>query len=223
MLENVFKNDTLKVASAAKKNNIFYSMAHLNVVFAKVPEKEMSVLSAAVDEVQKEWNAPLKNKSLAGHVRKEYSLVNIIPDIENYILTLASEYDKIYNITPKIFTKNLPYSLGNLWVNFQKKYEFNPPHIHDGVMSFVIWHKIPYDLKEEIEIFDSNVPQTSCFGFLYTNNLGDICSLVLPINKEYESIMCLFPSKLMHYVNPFYTSDDYRISISGNIYLDSSI
>jgi len=31
----------------------------------------------------------------------------------------------------------------------------------------------------------------------------------------------MFPSLLAHCVYPFYTSDDYRISISGNIKFDS--
>jgi hypothetical protein len=35
--------------------------------------------------------------------------------------------------------------------------------------------------------------------------------------------MMLFPSKLKHGVNPFYTSDDYRISISGNIRIQNEI
>ena len=35
--------------------------------------------------------------------------------------------------------------------------------------------------------------------------------------------MILFPSKIYHQVYPFYTSDEYRISISGNVSLDNEI
>ena len=41
--------------------------------------------------------------------------------------------------------------------------------------------------------------------------------MVLPIDKAWEGTMILFPSSLNHNVYPFYTSDDYRISISGNL------
>ena len=34
--------------------------------------------------------------------------------------------------------------------------------------------------------------------------------------------MAFFPAKLNHTVNPFYTSDEYRISISGNVFLRES-
>ena len=43
--------------------------------------------------------------------------------------------------------------ISDLWVNYQKKYEFNPPHSHSGVASFVIFIHIPYDLSEEEKVF----------------------------------------------------------------------
>jgi hypothetical protein len=33
--------------------------------------------------------------------------------------------------------------------------------------------------------------------------------------------MIMFPSSLNHMVSPFYTSDEYRISISGNLIVSS--
>ena len=37
------------------------------------------------------------------------------------------------------------------------------------------------------------------------------------IDKSWEGVMILFPADTAHQVYPFYTSDDYRISISGNL------
>ena len=42
-------------------------------------------------------------------------------------------------------------------------------------------------------------------------------TLPLFIDKTWEGTIVMFPSWLNHSVYPFYTSDDYRISISGNI------
>ena len=47
--------------------------------------------------------------------------------------------------------------------------------------------------------------------------MGDIFPLELDVDKSFEGQMVMFPSKLQHLVYPFYTSDDYRITVSGNI------
>ena len=39
----------------------------------------------------------------------------------------------------------------------------------------------------------------------------------IPVEKGWEGKLVMFPSLLMHSVTPFRTSDDYRISISGNL------
>ena len=33
--------------------------------------------------------------------------------------------------------------MSRFWVNFQNKHEFNPIHNHSGLVSFVVWMKIP--------------------------------------------------------------------------------
>ena len=38
-----------------------------------------------------------------------------------------------------------------LWINYQKQNDFNPPHDHDGKLSFVIYLQIPKELKKEHE------------------------------------------------------------------------
>ena len=40
---------------------------------------------------------------------------------------------------------------------------------------------------------------------------------VLDVDKTFEGKMLLFNAKQMHTVFPFYTSDAYRITVSGNI------
>ena len=41
------------------------------------------------------------------------------------------------------------YFLEKLWINFQGPNEFNPPHSHGGALSFVIFLKIPIELRSE--------------------------------------------------------------------------
>ena len=110
--------------------------------------------------------------------------------------------------------------LFNLWVNFQKKHEFNPIHIHDGLYSFVIWHKVPYlyeDERERLPHMKQDQIRAGMFAFFYSEPGGKIHQEAIPVDNKWEGKICLFPASLNHCVYPFYTSDEYRISISGNI------
>ena len=57
----------------------------------------------------------------------------------------------------------------------------------------------------------------STFQFVYTDILGAITNIPLFVESGWEGTIVMFPSKLMHIVYPFQTSDDYRISIAGNL------
>lgn len=113
--------------------------------------------------------------------------------------------------------------LDSLWVNFQNKHDFNPVHFHGGILSFVVWMKIPTRHEEQYSLpisANSNNPCASDFEFLYTNILGDIERMEVKMDPEVEGTMFMFPSTLMHQVYPFYNTDEERVSISGNIVID---
>lgn len=114
--------------------------------------------------------------------------------------------------------------LDSLWVNYQKRYEFNPPHTHNGDYSFVVFMKIPYDTDEFSYFTDINsafpdkTGVNSCFNINridpYVKSTTDHSIRVL---KKHEGVGLIFPSETTHSVYPFYTSKDYRITISGNL------
>jgi len=107
-----------------------------------------------------------------------------------------------------------------LWVNFQRKHEFNPVHVHEGLFSFVFWHKIPYKMSDEIARYPNMRPdqvKAGHFVFLQTNEMGRIQSIDLAVDNSWEGKVALFPADLNHAVYPFFTSDDVRITISGNV------
>ena len=43
---------------------------------------------------------------------------------------------------------------------------------------------------------------------------------MIEADHHWEQVIILFPSITQHCVYPFYTSDDYRITVSGNLYLN---
>ena len=113
-----------------------------------------------------------------------------------------------------------------MWVNFQKKYEFNPFHTHSGLFSFVVWMKIPADYEKEKKlpfVKHANCAYPNTFQMYYTNSLGKICTYDCHLTPDDEGTMLFFTANRPHQVYPFYTSNKTRVSISGNIVLNSRI
>ena len=145
----------------------------------------------------------------------------------NVVLPLVNSYaEKFRNVGEKlpILTEH-PYFMNKWWVNYQKKHEFNPIHNHSGVYSFVIWMKIPYDCEKQNKkdiARNSNTPSIGTFQFSYLNILGEWMGKSYHLSPKDEGIMLFFPSTLYHMVHPFYDCDEERISVSGNIMVDTT-
>ena len=93
--------------------------------------------------------------------------------------------------------------------------------------AWIIFMSIPYDLKEEDKVYPllndkEETPSTSRLSFLRQSPtiLGGIDHIILNVDKSFEGKIIMFPSHLQHEVFPFYTSDDYRITVSGNAVFD---
>ena len=90
-------------------------------------------------------------------------------------------------------------------------------------MSWVIWYQVPYTLENEIkQSYKSNPDATphGDFSFVYNHPSFGLTTTQLKVDKKAEGFMAMFPSSLNHQVFPFYTSDDYRITIAGNLVLE---
>ena len=105
-------------------------------------------------------------KHLAGHISEEYFIKNrdkdFVPDdnfirYQNYIgkCCCTKPLTDLW-ANNQYLTENCNLVIDTSWANFQKKYEFNPPHIHSGLFSWIIFVKIPYDLKNEENYFLSD-------------------------------------------------------------------
>ena len=204
----------------------FHNFGYL---MADIPEELSTILNKEATYIQNNFDkSTLYNANLAGHIKHEYKLKDSQPMLEQYVLSLASEYNSRTDYYSRIDLLNMsvPMRVEHPWINFQSKTEFNPIHNHQGIISFVIWLKIPYDLETEFRDGPGQyrgpdkMPLNSSFQFLYVNSLGQIATHQIAVDKSYENKIILFPAKMMHCVYPFYTSDDFRISVSGNIMLD---
>lgn len=202
------------------------NFSNLGVVLDEIPEEIFACLKNECKRIQQDWSAEPAGHTLAGSIKREYFLSDsVIREIEPYLIWLLEEYDKEYRYTPhtdsiKTEGRQWQWEVDTVWANFQQKHEFNPIHNHYGAMSFVIWVQIPYSLEQEqlASPEPDHYPKTvSCFQFVICNTLGEVMPLTIPVDREFEGKIMMFPAKMMHTVYPFYTSDDYRISISGNL------
>ena len=189
----------------------------------KLSDKEMEYLWRCIDN-----RKGSKKSTLAGQIHESNILIDKSDWFFNHtIKPLCIKYTQEFsNVGDDIpVNQKHPYFLNSFWVNYQKQGEFNPNHHHDGVYSFVIWMKIPtkhFEQNINPISFKSNSHLISTFQFIHLDILGQMKSYTYELNPEREGTMLFFPAKLKHCVHPFYNCDKDRISISGNIALNTT-
>lgn len=183
---------------------------NLGFLIDDVPKNILKSFNQKISEA----NIDVSNM-LAGNISKEYDLLHAKDLLESYLIELFHFYNESYNYTNLVDQVNqpVPITLNNLWVNFQERGEFNPSHKHSGIMSFVIWLDIPYDIKEESK-------DAGTFEFVYTDILGNTIPYKIPVDKNFNGKIIMFPNRLMHSVYPYFSTEKQRITIAGNLALD---
>jgi len=201
-----------------------FNLRNLGILEDKLPT---NLYNALYEEclTAKKNNSVMSSDLTSTGVPNHFYVEKNINELNNYISQLIPKYNNAFNYLSsfKLLSKDLYLNMGKPWINFQKKHEFLPNHTHDGILSYSIWIKIPYDEKKEKNFKRINTDKKKfySFEFSYTNVLGQICQEPYEITKKTEGSILMFPSTLVHCVYPFYTSDGDRISISGNILFNS--
>ena len=75
-------------------------------------------------------------------------------------------------------------------------------------------------MKDEIAVSpgkNGSQRKAGVLSFHYANYEGKIRGLDIPADSTWKKRMLLFPATLMHSVYPFFSTDNYRITISGNL------
>ncbi len=196
-----------------------------NIGFLKMSftEAELAPVRAEVAKISKDFEQSRShNAKLAGNLKNSYLMTESVKHVYNLMAPHVLQFDEKfgrYVTQNSIAPESSPIYLKELWVNFQHKHEFNPPLEHYGIISFVMWLKIPYTFEEEKKVSPgagSNHDVSGKFCFQYTNSLGDICNHFIEADKSLENHGLMFSAKMKHSVFPFYSSDDYRVSVAGN-------
>ena len=182
------------------------------VVKTKVDQETLDLLLSE-GEASKEDASP----ELAGVLKKQFHYRNK-RKFDQFFVKIFNLYTYVYS-TWKSTKKAKPptFFLEKLWINFQGPNEFNPPHSHGGALSFVIFLKIPIELRAENQNYKGLSAGPGGITFLY-GDVEEYCITAQSLFPE-EGDMYIFPAWVKHWVYPF-KSDCTRISVSGNV-LDS--
>ena len=154
---------------------------------------------------------------LAGQLDKELSFTTesknrILPHLAPYLGAYDNVFEQFQN---KKYEKKPEYFMSAMWINYQKQYDFNPPHDHDGKLSFVIYLSIPDELKKENEKYHGNSCGPGGIQIMYGDGPRG-CINNLSYFPE-AGDMFIFPAWVKHWVSP-YKSDCVRVSVSGNLH-----
>jgi hypothetical protein len=202
------------------------NLPSLGYLIVKLSENLVKPIKDEIEEIKNNFDkSTFAAPSLAGNIHREYELIKTKEYLHDVVSPLCNVYKETY---PHYFSefdiltksqKNIPIELAYSWVNFQKAGEFNPSHKHSGLFSFVLYIDIPYSIEDEFAkdlAIHSNSPRAGCFEFQFVDACGNMTTKALPTDKKFKNTLIFFPAKLSHAVYPFYTSNDYRISVSGN-------
>jgi len=201
-------------------------LPNIGVVEGMLPKEIMDNIWKLVDEAKKK---PENMKGeLAGNINSSIRLDTTNPLLENFMQKVLpafiGKHIESYGAPWRLVMKERDqWKLESFWVNFQKKHEFNPPHDHGGVYSFVIWLKIPTKWEEQHNLpfmdgVNDAYRKASDFEFEYCDLLGDIRNHSFRLDKKMEGRMLFFPAGLRHTVYPFYNCEEPRISVAGNVW-----
>ena len=198
-------------------------LPNVGLTEGKIPPEIYQSLNKEIVDIHTNDQGILKmNESLAGQITKEYQITKSLPLLNPFLEEMGRAYQKEWNYYPKENPNDNKLKVESVWVNMQKKLEVNPLHNHDGTLSFVAWLYVPFKLEDERNMENCKNSRTvelaSTFQFVYTTALGTIANCPMFVESGWEARIVMFPAKLLHIVYPFQTSDDYRISIAGNLY-----
>ena len=210
-------------------------LSNIGIIKSQASPELMKIVGDEVAKIQADFSKAVpKNDTLAGNIIHEYQLFDSLNALEAKTREMAMMHSEVYGqVLDSQFSSSIESTdknkkpdlrLKTAWVNFQQKGEFNPIHNHTGMYSFVLWYKIPYYGNIEAVAGPGRLSKNRLSGkfcFQYSNILGNIVGGELPVDKKWEGQMLLFPAQLHHQVYPFYSSNDYRISISGNLFLQT--
>jgi len=193
-------------------------LPNISVMLDAVPQDVFDLINQEVDEILAgaDTNDQISSALTAPGVPAHYRLSNTTENhLKNFVFDLADNYRRssLYLNSVRLLKNPAPYHFNQPWINVQQAGEFLPNHIHEGILSYVIWVKIPMAIQQS-----GPSAVEGKFEFTYNNILGTTIGHNIDLDQSYIGKILIFPASLRHCVYPF-RSDEARVSVSGNILL----
>ena len=168
------------------------------------------------------------NKQLVGKIESEHSLFyagadetkmkrhNLLPkNVTNYFMTVFKHYLAFNKI------RDYDTHLNSIWVNEMKQHEYNPAHIHRGMLftglSSVMILKLPSTYGREYS--NAEIPQNGRLQILGASN-GQFAKIDYQPPMELRDFY-VFPYDMRHCVYPF-NGPGWRRTLAANMDVDYS-
>tara|TARA_R100001163_G_scaffold56800_1_gene44562 strand:+ start:1751 stop:2410 length:660 start_codon:yes stop_codon:yes gene_type:complete len=163
------------------------------------------------------------NGQLVGKIKNEHSLFyhgqdqskmknhNTLPkDITNYFITIFKHYLHFNKI------KDYDLHLNSIWVNEMKEHEYNPAHVHRGMLftglSSVMILKLPSTFGREYSA--AEMPQNGRLQILGAAN-GQFAKIDYQPPMDVRDFY-IFPYDMRHCVYPFNGTQESRRTLAAN-------
>tara|TARA_B100000131_G_scaffold291068_1_gene304348 strand:- start:617 stop:1291 length:675 start_codon:yes stop_codon:yes gene_type:complete len=172
------------------------------------------------------WDARDGNRlySIENEADKQFSIND--DDLyfqDNCLMPAAEKYFKEYGVPFKFKTTHYhQLAFNRFWGRASNHGDYQSIHDHQGVFTFVVWLKIPFDHEEERSAQPGFRPEAGDFVLVYPDTCGQLIKRNFVLSERAEGKMLFFPSDINHIVYPHFTTKDYRISLAGDITLDSN-
>ena len=192
----------------------------------KIDLPNYGVLDITLDKEHLDHLHHLVEKYEPDDAKQQWMLVDDENRFQKEVLNpIIQEYVTDYGFPEKLKTTHIhDLTFQKFWANYTGKGEYQALHNHDAIWSFVIWLKLPAVANDEQSVKDAMHPDAGDFILTYSDIIGRTRKVNWKLEKQYnEGHMLLFPSDLYHAVYPHFQTDEKRLSLAGDIVINSNV
>ena len=192
----------------------------------KIELPNYAVLDVTLDKNVLDHLHHLVEKYEPDDAKQQWMLIDDDNRFQKEVLNpIIQEYVADYGFPEKLKTTHIhDLTFQKFWANYTGKGEYQALHNHDAIWSFVVWLKIPSVAAVEQKVMNTMHPEAGDFILTYTDITGRMRKVNWKLEKQYnEGHMLLFPSDLYHAVYPHFQTDEKRLSLAGDIVINSNV
>ena len=192
----------------------------------KIELPNYAVLDVTLDKNVLDHLHHLVEKYEPDDAKQQWMLIDDDNRFQKEVLNpIIQEYVADYGFPEKLKTTHIhDLTFQKFWANYTGKGEYQALHNHDAIWSFVIWLKLPAVANVEQSVKDAMHPDAGDFILMYSDIIGGTRKVNWKLEKQYnEGHMLLFPSDLYHAVYPHFQTDEKRLSLAGDIVINSNV